>query len=423
MDLIRLGPPGSTNYKQDRLIEGYDSLIWTERFQSPGNFELKTPLVEETLDILPEMTFVSILQSREVMMVENRLIEEDDEGRRMLTVSGRSLVAFLEHRHVEGGYNKKRKMAKKYSPTGAMAVLMWNVIDNFANKDVTRDGDFNWTDKDKIPNVSISESVPVTGELKNWWMTQGSLYPQLEKIMIKGDLGLRIIRPHSGPMTRISVETSLANRGDIIRTTVEDVTSLRFDIYNGLDRSHTQSTNPRVGFNYIQGHIENDKYLFSNQDLKTACEVMTGVGGSDVYRDGDASLTGWDRRVMSFDGGEPEYKKDKPTYPGKNASDAEQTKYENDLAEWEADKADTDAEFLSDVADDALRALKQHRRVKLFSGDISPLAPYIYNTHYKLGDIVTLYGDYNQTEKMIVSEYVRTEDAEGDRGYPGLISP
>lgn len=420
MDVVRLN---SSSYLPEDLIEGYDSLIWTERFQTPGDFEMQTPMVQEGLSLLPEGTFLSILQSDEVMRVETRLIKEDEEGRRMLTVSGRSVTSILESRHVEAPYGKRRKMAKKYSPTGAMAVLMWNVIDNHANKDVTRANDFPWTSKDKIPNVSISDSVPVDGTLRNWWLEQGPLWPQLEKIMLDGDLGLRTIRPESGPMTRIAVESALANRGDIQREVITDVTSLRFDIYKGLDRSHQQATNSVVGFNHIQGHIENDEYLFSNQDHKTACEVMTGVGGDDVYRSGDAGLTGWDRRVMSYDGGEPEYPKEKPTYPGKNASNADQTKYENDLAEWQNKKAEVDAEFLSDVEEDALRELKKQRRVKLFSGDISPLAPYVYRTHYKLGDFVTLYGDYNQTERMVVSEYIRTEDAEGDRGYPGLILP
>lgn len=423
MDVVRLGPAGSTTYKPDILIEGYESMIWTERFQTPGDFTLKTPRVQEALNLLPEMTFISTLQSSEVMMVENHLIEEDENGHRTLTVSGRSISAFLEHRHLEGGYGKRRKLAKKYSPTGALLVLIWNAIDNWSNKDVTREGDFSWTTKDQIPGVVVSESVPVTGDLKNWWVEQGPLYPQLEKIMLKGDLGIRIIRPDSGPFTKVAIETALANRGDITRTLTTTTNAIRFDIYEGLDRSHNQATNPIVGFNYIQGHIDNDKYLFSNQAYKNACEVMTGIGGKDVYRSGDSGLTGWSRRVMSFDGGEPEYKKDKPTYPGKNASEQKQTKYEADLADWENEKAAIDAEFLEDVADDALRALKAQRRVKLFSGDISPLAPYTYNNHYKLGDYVTLYGAYDQTEKMLVSEYVRTEDAEGDRGYPGLILP
>lgn len=420
MDVVRLD---SSSYIPDDLIEGYDSMIWTERFQTHSSFEMQTPLVQETLNLLPEGTFISTLQSEVVMEVETRNIKEDDEGRRVLVVSGREVTSILDSRHVEAPYGKRRKMAKKYSPTGAAAVLIWNVIDNHANKDVTRSNDFPWTSKDKVPNVSVSDSVPVDGTLRNWWLEQGPLWPQLEKIMLDGDLGLRTIRPESGPMTRIAIESALANRGDIIRTVITDVTSLRFDIYKGLDRSHLQSANPKVGFNYIQGHIENDEYLFSKQDLKTACEVMTGVGGDDVYRSGDSGLTGWARRVMSYDGGEPEYPKEKPTYPGKNATNADQTKYEDDLAEWQDKKAEVDAEFLADVQDDALRALKKQRRIKLFSGDISPLAPYVYGTHYKLGDFVTLYGDYNQTERMVVSEYVRTEDAEGDRGYPGLILP
>jgi hypothetical protein len=80
-------------------------------------------------------------------------------------------------------------------------------------------------------------------------------------------------------------------------------------------------------------------------------------------------------------------------------------------------------EFKIDNADDALRALKRQRRVSMFTGNISPMAPYQFKRDYNLGDLVTLYGDYGQVEIMMVNEYIRTEDAEGDRGYPGLTLP
>ncbi len=34
---------------------------------------------------------------------------------------------------------------------------------------------------------------------------------------------------------------------------------------------------------------------------------------------------------------------------------------------------------------------------------------------------VTVLAEYDFSQTMRVSEYIRTEDAEGDRGYPGLV--
>lgn len=423
MDVVRLGLPGTTSYLPDDIVEDYTSMIWTERYQDPGEFELKTPRISETFNLLPEMTLISHLDTKEVMMVESRLIGVDDNGYPELTVTGRSLDAFLEHRHVEASYGKRRKMTRMYTATGAAVVLIWNVVDNWSDKDVTREDDHPWTTKDQIPNVSVSDSVAVRGDSRNRWLKEGPLYPQLLDILIRDDLGIRIIRPKSTTMTRISVATGLATRGEVTRTIVPDVTSLRFDIYRGVDRSNLQSTNSKVIFSTLRGDIEKVSYLFSNKDLKTACEVMSGAGGADVYRPGGSGLTGLDRRVMSYDAGEPEEAKNKPTDPGKNATTAENNTYEADLADWRNRNNAIIADFLADIADEALRALKKQRRVSLLTGDISPLSLYKYKTHYDLGDTVTLYGDYNQTEQMIVSEYVRTEDSDGDRGFPGLVLP
>ncbi len=65
-------------------------------------------------------------------------------------------------------------------------------------------------------------------------------------------------------------------------------------------------------------------------------------------------------------------------------------------------------------------ALEEHERVELFDGKIFSEAPYQYNKHYFLGDKVSLLAEYDFDQTMRVIEYVRTEDVEGDRGYPGL---
>lgn len=428
MDIIRLGAPFSSMYLPDNsVIEGYSSMIWTERYQTFGEFELRTVRVSELMALLPEMTLISHRDTDEVMVVESHIIETDDDEVETLLVKGRSLDAFLEHRHVEAKYNKKRKLRKNYPSAGAAQVLVWNSVDNASGKDVTREDDFSWTTKDRIPNVMVSDSVDDYDDNRRWWVQEGPLYPQLMDILVRGDLGIRVLRP-DGPyestnIQRVTVDSALATRGNITRDLIATTTALRFDIYQGKDRSHTQSTLPVVGFNYIRDDIENDNYIFSVKDYKTACEIMSGKGGPDVYRNGtQEAYVGLERRVMSFDAGEPE-EPDKPTYPGKNASDAEQTQYDTKLSDWEDKVEEITAEFLEDAEKDALRGLKKTNKVYLFSGDISPLADYTYKTHYNLGDTVTLYGKYGETERMIVSEYVRTDDADGDSGYPGLVLP
>ena len=133
-----------------------------------------------------------------------------------------------------------------------------------------------------------------------------------------------------------------------------------------------------------------------------------------------------------LDAGEPEIPDppEEPTKPRKNATRQEKEKYEDDYdkyvdkrTRWRNKRNTILQEFREDAVEDAKKTLEAGKRVVMLSGDVSPLSPYIYRTHYNLGDTVSLHGDHGLVEKMVVSEYIRTEDENGDRGYPGLIMP
>lgn len=444
MDFVRLGAEGTTQYLPDLLIEGYNSLIWSERWQDHGDFELKSFDVDRLKKLLPQKTLVSHLETEEVMAVETHSIEmvgEGEDAQPEITIKGRSVTTIFEHRFVESNYQKKRRMRKQYSATGAAGVLIYNAIDNASGSDVTRGDDdpdtegvinnYDWTTKDRLPNIAVTESVSAEGETRWFQLEQGILYPQLTKILFSQDLGLRTRRPVLPNSVKVfTVKTALADRGTIVRTQTNDVTSLLFEIYDGLDRSSGPNS---VQFSQLQGHVLNPQYLESNQDYKTALEVKSGVVEvNDVYREGDGALTGWDRRVMDYDAGSPEIppEPEKPDELKKNATKAERDARADAMdvwidkhAKWKNKRDSIIADFKDEARKAGLDELKKMRRVDMLSGDVSELTPYIYKTHYFLGDTVLLVGNYDTAVKMIVQEYVRTEDENGDRGIPGLIAP
>ena len=442
MDFVRLGEAYTTKYVADMLIEGYNSLIWTERFFGMGEFELKSFDVDGLLAALPEDTLVSHLETREVMRVETVEINEVGEGadaQPEITIKGRSATSIFEDRWVESNYQKKRRMRKKYSATSAAGVLMWQAVDNASGKDVTRgdtdpdteamQNDYSWNTKDVIPNVAITESVAAEGETRWWQLEEGMLLPQLMRILDNQDLSIRCLRPISGlnPGTVITVKTALSERGTIVRTQNSDIKQLRFDIYHGNDKTNT------VQFSQLQGHLDKPHYLTSTKDSKTVVEMMSGeVYVGDVYRDGEENLTGWQRRTMGFDAGTPELpdEPERPEDPRSNATREEKEDWRKAIdtwrtrrAKWKNKKAAIVADFREEQTKAARKELRNARRINMFAGDISSLSPYQYKVHYDLGDKVKLVGDYGRTTNMIVAEYVRTEDANGERGFPGLVEP
>ncbi len=448
MDVVRLGERYTTSYIPDELVEGYSSCIWTERFAAPGEFKITTPHIDAMRALLPEDTLISHLDTREVMMVEDHVIEVNDDGVPELVITGRDLKTMLEHRYVESKYQKKRKMRCNYTASGGLSVLLWQAFCNSTGKDVTRgdpdpwdetdvsDTDYDWNTLDPLPNVVVSDSVVDTeGVAKRWWLNEGVLGPQFWVFMNKYKIGLRVLRPvQDGGMFKVVTvdHTPLADRGKVSQVNTDISTKLAFDLYKGVNRSEDQATNPIVSFSTLQGELESPQYLWSKKDYKTIVEVISSVGIGNQARPGEGGWTGWKRRVTQLDAGTPDTpnEPERPKDPRKNATDAEVDAWKDDIDAWKIKhgkrntrKNNIIAEFKEDVLEDAANLLDIHREVRVLSGSVSAYAPFQYNVHYGLGDRVSIHGDYGMVENMIVSEYVRTDDIDGDRGYPGLVAP
>ena len=98
MEVLRLNP---TTYLPDSLVEGYTSMIWTERYLENGEFEMKTPKVSETKALIPENSMLSLLDTQEVMFVETHSIGRDSNGISELTVKGRTFETFLQKLYLQ----------------------------------------------------------------------------------------------------------------------------------------------------------------------------------------------------------------------------------------------------------------------------------------------------------------------------------
>lgn len=442
MDIIRLKDPRvDPSYlpDEDPIISGYTSAVWAERDLLPGDFEIKTYNIAGGLSDLPEGSFISHLETQEVMKVETHSISMVGEGNDavpQLTIKGRSPQTIFDDRNVITQYQQKRKMRRKYTPASAAAVLMWNAVNNSSGRDVTRGdnnpktklekNDYPYNTSDILPNVAITLSVANEGSVRNIWLESGTLGPQLSKILEDAGLGIRVMRPlPMNPGTVVNVRTALAERGEIATSTFQRITQLRFEVFKGVDRSNA------VVFDARTGDLEKMEYLWSSQDHKTYIDPLSGlISFGSVYRTGDYAKTGWDRKGMTIDVGNPELpdEPEKPDPLRKNATKAQKNKYDDDLdkwiddhAEWRREKQDVLNDFRDSVSAAVQRELKARRMVNMFSADATLDSQYRYKSDYNLGDTVKLIGDYGRSSKMIVAEYVRTQDENGDRGFPGFV--
>jgi hypothetical protein len=367
-------------------------MIWTERYLEASEFKLKSSQIQYSKSKLPVGTFISLRDSKEVMVVESCNITEDEEGTKIVEVSGRSYESFLENRVMfPPEYQKPWKVRKNYRYSEAMAFLIWTYLVSTGNQDASRDvGVF--SDKYGLENVCVSLSTSVSEQPRELWFEAGNVYDKFLEFGNLGKLGVRCIRPSEGTAKIVHFDISAApSRGDMLSESRSGITELRFDIFTGVNRTKDQTNRKPVIFHYSAGDLKSPSYLESIKDYKTVVLVVTSIGSWEIFpaADSDTTIAGLKRRQLFMDGGSP------------------------------AEGQTTD-DFTKQYTELARKELAGHKQVRLFDGEVSPTSQYVYGRDYFLGDKVSIIAEFDFVENMQVTEYIRTEDAEGDRGYPTL---
>lgn len=402
MDLVKLDP--QTYYIADNgMIEGYDSLIWTERYLDASDFQMVSYDVKRIKRLLPVGSFVSLRDTKETMIVESHAITQDDDGYDILTTKGRSVETFGEQRVVPGNSGLKVNFTRFYTTFGATEVLLYDAF--VSTGDYYRsigNNSFVRNPSDALPNVGISDNVHTGYEAKMRQFEAGYVYPYILDYLDEDDLGIRTLRPDSGSTAFI---TSISGvDGSISRDTRSGITKMLINIYDGEDRTAQQSDRPHVIFRSDLNQVDNPAYVFTLKQRKNAANWATNevFGVTDRYRDLDdpvtiitrpGQITGWDRRVLFVD------------YQDK----------------WTGRSVEVQSTNAREDTRDRLKK-NRYRRKAWFDGQLTDRMIDRYGSTYFLGDKVTLRGaEYDVDETATVTEYIRTQDQNGENNYPTLV--
>lgn len=363
MDILRLNP---NTWMPDELVEKpkSSSLIWTERYQAMGEFEFHTSKIDYTRNLIPEGSFIGERNSQEVMLVEDHSIDKDGEGNPELVVTGRTFESFFE-----------RRSTIIVKPT-AGATAMWtyagdDIYPTDAAKALIESHVTICSDApiQKVPGTAVENLITAhKGNTMSYENSPGELYQQVLDLLRMETAGLRNQLDFNG--------------------------GLKIYIYFGMDRSVQQAVNEPVIFSLDENHIIDPTYLFTIKDYRNVAYVVGTYWQQRVYAPGvNTGIDGLDRKILTVDVGDDI----KQAY-----SDARKTRQANAKG---------------------LAALAAHNRTKFFDGEISPNSPYIRGRDYNLGDKVTLMAKYGISQTMLVNEFIRMEDNQGERSYPTLIVP
>lgn len=241
------------------IVDDYESLIWTDRYQEYGDFEIYTPVTPDILSVLKQDYYLINRDSEHTMIVEKLLIKTDVETGNHITITGRSLESIL----------KRRIVWKQRSITGNLQ----NGIKTLLNENIINPTD----SKRKINNFIFEASTDerITSLKIDAQYTGDELYDVVSKLCKEHGIGFKV--------------------------TLNDNKQFVFKLYAGTDRSYEQTENTYVIFSPNFENIVNSNYIESKSALKN----VTLIGGEGegknrrYYAIGSAS--GLDRRELFTD--------------------------------------------------------------------------------------------------------------------------
>jgi len=211
------------------VIDEFSSLIWIRRYQSPGEFELRTPYAAESKRLLIPENIVQKFDGKET--VEAGVIENIFMNQNEIVIKGRFLESYLDRRLIK---------ATTYY-TGNAEDSMRSIISNMV----------------AIPLLSLGTDHGLTETLV-FQATYKSVLNIISKACRATGLGFRI-RPDFS--TR----------------------DLYFEIYKGADR--TDSTGAKVIFSEKYDNLMNEAYTYDSTAYKTHAYVSQLINDVRVAYD------------------------------------------------------------------------------------------------------------------------------------------
>jgi len=347
------------------IINNAKTIMWAERYNEPGEFEITAPLSSGLLQFLPLGTLISHSDTYEVMIVENHEVSEDEGEDSTITITGRSFESFLEHRIVGMNQVRASSTVQEYS---LAANYTWNQIVTLINDHIAN---ATYVD-DNVVNVMATTTATGTGVSEVRTYKRDTVHKAVVELLAIDDLGIKIIRRNTfGVAGGSSTQTNMC-------------------VHRGINRSAS------VIFSWKAGDIEGAEYLWSDKKLKNSALVLGRYVNTVVDT---AGITKYNRKTMVV-----------------NADDID-----GNLTAPPSGAALTSV--ISKMQSRGKDALKSQNRITITRTDLAQVSKYQYRKDFEVGDLISLDGNFGQIAVMRVIEYVEIQDENGESGHPTLTLP
>lgn len=339
-------------------VNQYESLIWPDKFNGFGTFELWAPITDENSQYFKKGNILWC-GGDNAAVVEIVKSEIDEIGTKTYNVKGRTLEMLLTTRIIWGTYNAVNKDAS----TAMYEIVNQNCVNPLnANR--------------KIPYLKLAEDLKFGGKI-TYQKTGGEVYDSLSTIASTCDLGFNVLFK---PKTK----------------------ELIFEVVEGVDRTVEQSVNDPVEFSTELEDLLSSSYYTNDQDVKNVAFVQGEESGSSRKSviSGEADSKGFVRRELYVD-----------------ARDLQSTSVDENGEEQSLSPAEY-TQVLTQRGDDKLSECKTtetfEAQIRVF-GDVQ----YEFGVDYKKGDKVTV---RDEQLNVVVSARITEVQEESDDEYALVLT-
>lgn len=366
------------NFEVFDVVDIYESIIWTTRFQSAGDFELVTPVTEKILNAMRIgfYFFCNLFYDEEtdtgsLMVIESIEIESDPENGNKLKVVGRDLKSILDRRIIWG---LRTFTTSDNLKDCIIAMLNENIIDpQDWSKTYQDSASGTITISDNGADRKIDNFEIISDEL-TWPTLTGdcqysleSLYAVMEDLMPKYNIGYDIVYDFTNKKFLFSLK------------------QYRYRVYD-IEKNPNNSP---ILFSPGFENLRNSNYIESGVNEKNV--ALIGGEGDEyniMYQVINGGQTGLNRKELGVSGSDVARKDD---------------------TGWEAGNA----EYLQLLKDKGQAELDKNIYTQTYEGTAETIRGYQYPKDFNTGDIVEIINEWGISSEVLISEVVISVSSDG----------
>lgn len=226
------------------ILDSFESLIWTDRYNEYGDFEIYTQMDNKILDYVTHDFYLWNPNSNHLMIIESLDIKTSIEDGTHLTITGRSLESILDRRILW-----KATTLSGNLQNGIKSLLTSSIINPSITSRKISNFIFETSTDTRVTSLNITEETQ--------YEIGSSIYDVVSSLCKEAKIGFKV--------------------------TLNDSNQFVFKLYSGEDRTYDQTTNTYVIFAPDFDNLMNSDYIEDKRDYKNVT-LIGGEGEGDEQK-------------------------------------------------------------------------------------------------------------------------------------------